>query len=148
MSIPGTNTVKAFYDRYWPLLLIASPFVLLMLGPPLLVIGSSWASSFGEYLHRVPFDSARWQDRTLVKAPDPIRTRMVDDLLAEHAFSGVPREAVVRLLGEPDQTEYFRDWDMVYWLGPERGFISIDSEWLVFRLGDRQHVTEYRLVRD
>jgi hypothetical protein len=58
------------------------------------------------------------------------------------------REQTVAILGEPDKTEYFRDWDMVYWLGPERGFMSIDSEWLVFRLDGQQKVTDYKIVRD
>jgi hypothetical protein len=35
----------------------------------------------------------------------------------------------------PPPSEYFREYDYVYWLGPERGFVSIDSEWLVVRCG-------------
>ena len=58
------------------------------------------------------------------------------------------REQVIAIVGEPDKTEYFRDFDMVYWLGPERGFMSIDSEWLVFRLDDQNRVSEYKIVRD
>lgn len=73
---------------------------------------------------------------------------MVDDLLSRHNFRGMTREQTVAILGEPDKTEYFRDWDMVYWLGPERGFMSIDSEWLVFRLDGQQKVTDYKIVRD
>ncbi len=52
------------------------------------------------------------------------------------------------MLGEPPPPEYFRDWDMVYRLGMERGFISIDSEWLVIRLGTNGRVTESRIVHD
>jgi hypothetical protein len=37
---------------------------------------------------------------------------------------------------------------MVYWLGPERGFIRIDSEWLVLRLDQSDIVREVRIVRD
>ena len=33
-------------------------------------------------------------------------------------------------------------------LGPERGFISIDSEWLVVRFGQGGRVTEYEIARD
>jgi hypothetical protein len=55
---------------------------------------------------------------------------------------------VVALLGEPRRTRYFRQYDLVYWLGPERGMISIDSEWLVLRLDKRGRVTEERLVTD
>ena len=55
---------------------------------------------------------------------------------------------VVALIGEPDNTSYFREYDMVYRLGMERGFISIDSEWLVLRLDANQVVTKFRIVRD
>jgi hypothetical protein len=41
----------------------------------------------------------------------------------------------VALLGEPPKTEYFKEFDLVYYLGPERGFMGIDSEWLVLKLG-------------
>lgn len=58
------------------------------------------------------------------------------------------RSEAVGLLGEPDTTDYFADFDMVYWLGPERSFISIDSEWLVLRLGEDGRVTERRVVSD
>lgn len=43
---------------------------------------------------------------------------------------------------------YYREWDLVYWLGPERGFYSIDSEWLVVRLGPEGRVSDCQLVRD
>jgi hypothetical protein len=52
------------------------------------------------------------------------------------------------MVGEPDKTNYFSDWDMVYWLGPERGFMGIDSEWLVFRLDGEEKVLEYQIVED
>jgi hypothetical protein len=73
---------------------------------------------------------------------------MVDDLLRKYQFSGMARQEVTNIIGEPDKTEYFKDWDMVYWLGPERGFISIDSEWLVFRLDSQKKVKEFKIVSD
>ena len=73
---------------------------------------------------------------------------MVDDLLQRHQFKGMDREQVVALIGEPDKTESFRDWDFVYLLGPERGWFSIDSEWLAFRFDNQKKVTEYRIVTD
>ena len=41
----------------------------------------------------------------------------------------------------------FREYDYVYWLGPERGAISIDSEWSVLKLDtgsvvQAEHVTD------
>jgi hypothetical protein len=94
------------------------------------------------------FDSAAWQDSTLVFGPLAVRGCMVDNLLSKHRLSGQSRASVVALLGEPRPTNYFRDYDLVYWLGPERSLISVDSEWLVMRLDPSNRVTEVRLTTD
>lgn len=36
----------------------------------------------------------------------------------------------------------------LYRLGLEHGFVSIDSEWLVFRLDEENQVADTRIVRD
>lgn len=97
-----------------------------------------------ERLNRLPFDSAKWKAGN----EDEIRIRMVDSLLRKFEFTGKSRTEVVYILGEPDKTGYFRDYDMVYRLGMERGFISIDSEWLVIRLDADGLVKEYGIARD
>ena len=61
---------------------------------------------------------------------------------------GLSRDSVERLLGPRDSTDYFREWDLVYWLGPERGFLRIDSEWLVLNPGLDGRVKDYRIVGD
>jgi len=99
-----------------------------------------------EHLRRRSFDPVAWQGSKTIT--NDIRIRMVDDLLRRHSFRGMTREQVIAIVGEPDKTEYFKEWDLVYWLGPERGFISIDSEWLVFRLDSQKKVTDLRIVRD
>ena len=60
----------------------------------------------------------------------------------------MPAGVVLHRVGEPPPTGYFAAWDMVYWLGPERGFIRIDSEWLVLRLAKDGRVLDNRIVRD
>jgi hypothetical protein len=93
------------------------------------------------------FDPAAWQDKALI--PQGIRLGMADRLLARGTLLGKTRAEVVAMLGKPPDTEYFREWNLVYWLGPERGgFFSIDSEWLVVRIGGDGRVAECRLVRD
>ena len=52
------------------------------------------------------------------------------------------------MLGEPPTTEYFTDWNLVYNLGAERGFLSIDSEWLVLRTDQSGVVIQAAIVRD
>lgn len=92
------------------------------------------------------FDSVAWQDKTQVEKG--IRLEMADRLIARARLINKTRAEVVEMLGEPPPTSYFADWDLVYWLGPERGYFSIDSEWLVLRLGESGRVVDNRIVRD
>jgi len=94
------------------------------------------------------FDSAAWKQAQAESSLDSIRLRMVDDLLARHDLGGRSRADIVELLGEPDETEYFRDYEMVWWLGPERSYMSVDSEWLVVDLNESGVVVEARIRTD
>jgi hypothetical protein len=105
-----------------------------------------FGDSIRERWNRQRFDSAAWQ--SVQSRTNTVRIRMVDDLMRRHNLRGMARDQVTAILGDPDKTEYFREWDLVYWLGPERRFISVDSEWLVFRIDGQKKVTDYRIVRD
>lgn len=100
----------------------------------------------GGYLARTFFNSAAWQDSARVFSQDPVRMRMIEDLLKRQKLSGMTRAQTVAILGEPDETPYFREWDMVYWLDPESGLIGLDSEWLLLRLDELQYVKEHTVV--
>jgi hypothetical protein len=106
-----------------------------------------FGDSIGEHLRRRRFDALVWKSNshTLTNA---MRIRMVDDLLRRYNFRGMTREQATAIIGEPDKTDYFKNWDMVYWLGPERGWISIDSEWLVLRIDNQNKISDYRIVTD
>ena len=83
------------------------------------------------------FDPAIWR---ATSAPNPARLEMVDDLLESRQLIGVRQSQVDDLLGKPEinrssSTEY------VYYLGPERGFISIDDEWLVVKIANGHAVS-------
>ncbi|UPU34302.1 outer membrane protein assembly factor BamE [Geomonas paludis] len=114
------------------------------------VVGAVFWFLFGdsiqERLNRREFDSTEWKNPKNVTYN--IRIRMVNDLLRRHHLTGMSREQVIAIIGEPDKTQYFKDWDMVYWLGPERGFLSVDSEWLVMRFNSQKKVSEVKVVRD
>lgn len=94
------------------------------------------------------FDARVWRDPALAGDVRDVRGCMVDDLLDDDVLVGRTRAEVVARLGEPPATSYFRDWDLVYRVGMERGFISIDSEWLVLRLGADGRVARATLVTD
>lgn len=142
------KSVKAQLLETWPLFLVGGLVAFVLTSPALFFAGSLALDSAKERLHRLDFDSSRWQSRAEVESADPVRIRMVDDLLGRYDLEGMGRAEVVELLGETDDTRYFREYDFVYWLGPERGFMSIDSEWLVVRLDANGRVNECRVVRD
>jgi hypothetical protein len=97
---------------------------------------------------RRQFASAPWQDSAQAFSPSAIRGCMVNHLLKRYALVGMARDSVIRLLGAGDRTNYFKEYDLVYWLGPERGWMSIDSEWLVLRINNQGWVAEARIVTD
>jgi hypothetical protein len=97
---------------------------------------------------RTKFDSSVWRDSTVAfRKPYP-RLQMADDILRRKLLDGLTADSLVTLLGPRPKTSYFTDWDYVYWLGPERGFISIDSEWLVIDLGADGRVNRTTVVTD
>ncbi|QGZ95298.1 hypothetical protein [Terricaulis silvestris] len=95
----------------------------------------------------LPFVSAWWnctftsQDHSALN----VRHRIADGLVITRSLVGDNREAVERLLGAPLKPPYnglsTPSSDMVYYLGPERGFIGIDSEWLIVRFDGSQRVS-------
>tara|TARA_R110002072_G_C7729652_1_gene515643 strand:- start:310 stop:699 length:390 start_codon:yes stop_codon:yes gene_type:complete len=115
--------------------LLLSPFAVGMLsyGSPL------------EYFRRRPFDSEVWRVPPGWKED---RLRMVDDLLDKKLLVGMTRPEVDALLGPETETSKFNSWDLVYWLGMERGILAIDSEWLVVRFDTKGKVSDFKIVRD
>lgn len=89
------------------------------------------------------FNEERW-----TKKPDE-RVYMVDNLLYKYKLKGMTKDEVKKLLGEPTKTEYFKTpSNFVYYLGPERGFIRIDSEWLTIDFDDKGMVNSFGIARD
>jgi hypothetical protein len=115
-------------------------------GVPLTASALAVSLLFGTGVAAQSFDWDAWRDESQVK--QGVRLAMADQLIAHGTLLGKTRAEVVRLLGEPPPTGYFANWDLVYWLGPERGYISIDSEWLVLRLSGDGRVVDNRIVRD
>lgn len=77
------------------------------------------------------------------------RVRIVGDLLSRYQLKKMTKSEIIQLLGEPTETEYFAEPNnIVYYLGPERGFISIDSEWLVIWFDVQDRVTKFKILRD
>ena len=93
------------------------------------------------------FSSSAWKAAKPEMTWESLRLKMVDDLMENHLSRNQSKESVIALIGKPDDTEYFRDYDMVYYLGRERNALGMDSEWLVFKVNN-DIVKSYHLVRD
>src|SRR5690606_10909744 len=95
-----------------------------------------------KYINEHTYSTDRW-----IKYPDD-RVKMVNDLFRKHTLASHSKDQVVELLGPDTENAYFKKIDnMVYYLGPERGLISIDSEWLVIEF-DNNTVVDYHIKRD
>jgi hypothetical protein len=133
--------------------LIGGAIVLLLFGVGGFAIGTLVVSSIGSDSmarcegHR-KFERSVWLDSAATYGKLQLRGCMVDDLRRRHSFRGRTRAEVVALLGEPRPTGYFDEYDLVYWLGPERSAVAMDSEWLAIRLDKVGRVTEHQLVTD
>jgi hypothetical protein len=104
--------------------------------------------SVSDYANRTEFDPISWRDKDLINNwENPVRLRMVDNLLKTYKLVGMSKNQIDELLGVPQPPGYFSDHDYVYWLGPERGLISIDSEWLGIKFQDNVAI-EARILRD
>jgi outer membrane protein assembly factor BamE (lipoprotein component of BamABCDE complex) len=105
------------------------------------------APSAADACLRDRFSSNRWKNSLLVESSDPQRLYMVDDLMSRFQLEGKTQQEITDLIGKPQPTSYFHEYEYVYWLGPERGFISIDSEWLCLKFKNGV-VSEARILRD
>ncbi|MCB9492421.1 MAG: hypothetical protein H6674_10195 [Dehalococcoidia bacterium] len=117
-----------------------------MLLPWVLVVGWLLGPSLAEYAQRTEFDGAAWRSSSGIRGSGgrPIRQRMVDDLMDSGLLRDKTAEEVLALLGPDDRGHTSQDSPppqrLTYLLGPERGFISIDSEWLEVRFNQEGRV--------
>jgi hypothetical protein len=95
------------------------------------------------------FNAEVWKNSGSRSSEPYPRLEMADDLLRTHALDNLDKVQVLEMLGDPGDHGYFKRYDLVYWLGPERSFFRIDSEWLAIKLNRGSGIVEsYRIVRD
>lgn len=94
----------------------------------------------------VAFDQSKWN----LNPGDPPHWRrpMADRLVARRTLHGLTPLEVEQLLGPPHGPARGFDSDLLYYLGPERGFISIDSEWLALWLDQSGQVGRAEILHD
>jgi outer membrane protein assembly factor BamE (lipoprotein component of BamABCDE complex) len=87
----------------------------------------SWAILFSP----LPFVASWWNVDFKRGTTLETRYRVADGLASSGRLRGMVRSEVLALLGTPPETDKFQNHGLVYVLGPERGLMSIDYEWLL-----------------
>src|SRR5437870_2938641 len=66
------------------------------------------------YFNDIPFDAAAWKEAGYTDPyGEPVRVRMVDDLLRRHGLVGMSRAGVNDLLGHPNPKCHVAGYDSV-----------------------------------
>jgi hypothetical protein len=94
------------------------------------------------------FDSQVWKDATRFSSSKPaVRSYMVADLIASTEVLGMTSQAIDQLLGPPDdrRLEEENTSVLLYWLGPSRSFLKLDSSWLAVYI-NKGRVVYVRIV--
>ena len=114
----------------------------------LVVVGLSTLAAVHYWKTRpLPFDRAVWNSEA-EGIDDFRRHRMADWLLKKQRLLGKSRAEIISMLGDPTETSHFPEYDLVYVLGHERGWMSIDSEWLLMKLDGSGKVSVAEIGRD
>ena len=122
--------------------------------PIILLIGNILlGSQIENYMNQEDFDASLWRESHEVSEDImwPPKLKMVDSLIESKILDNLSRKEVVELLGLPDSDQrpnHKNKNEIYYYLGPERGFISIDSEWLSISFNENEKVERYWLWRD
>ncbi len=104
---------------------------------------------FEDPVNHMEFDSTIWKETPAEHSLDSVRLRMVDDFLDQHDVIGMPKTKIIDLLGDSDNTSYFKNYDLVYCLGQEtESYFGIDSKWLVFEIDELNTISSFQIVTD
>lgn len=107
--------------------------------------------TFEDLIHRRKFDAQVWKQSSDDQSQWPPRLCMVNSLIRSKKLRGLTKSEVVELLGEPAGKGFpfgASSCDIHYYLGQERGFMGIDSEWLFITFGEDGKVNRYWLYTD
>ena len=89
-----------------------------------------------------------WRRLAQARHRGPDRACLVDDLLASNILLGRKRAEVAALLGPPTDSAPDPGYDLIYYLGPERGPFGIDSQWLLLGFDSAGRLVKQDLHRD
>ncbi len=94
------------------------------------------------------FNKELWTENTEEAKDLSPRQKMLQDVV--NKLDGKSKQEVIALLGKPNDIGYFseNDQEFVYYLGGERNFISIDSEWLLVEFDKNGKFEKYFIHND
>ncbi len=100
---------------------------------------------------KLDFNTDVWKDPESYKyrAKDITeRQKMLEAVL--ELVNGKSKNEIIDLLGHGEDFGYFKasGRDLIYILGPERSFISIDSEWLLLWFDQNNILERYEICSD
>ena len=99
----------------------------------------------------IPFNSNTWKSTSSYsykKNDITDRQKMLKDML--QVIKGKSKLEIIKLLGPGKKTAYFKKTEnnLVYLLGPERSFFSIDNEWLLLNFDKNEKLTSHSITTD
>jgi hypothetical protein len=100
------------------------------------------------WTHRdLDFDRGRWIMSIDEFETPTTRQRMCDDIIENHLKIGMTEAEILDLLGEPSEGYSYHNM-LSFYLGPERGWFGIDSEWIRVELDEDGRLVEARWGTD
>ena len=114
---------------------------LILLGAFIMVNWYYWQQAFS-----IPFAKASWFAGINDSERPTVRQRMLEDIQSRLVQPGMARTEIITALGNSDTDEYFREHDLVYWIGPDPSYI--DSEWLVIDFDEEDKLVSTAVVID
>ena len=120
-------------------------FALSITGCMILICSFLLWSPIRSYVNQTTFDTVQW--KAALDRNDPVKQRMLSSLTTNHRLIGKTKNEIDQLLGKPPTTGYFKEYDYVYWLGPERSLFGIDSEWLCLKF-ENDKVVAVKVLTD
>jgi hypothetical protein len=121
--------------------------VIVLLGQTTVFMRTFFGSNIDRFFNARSFDLNLWKNRAVAMSRDrPVRSYMAEDLMRQHDLLGKSTTEIGSLLGTPDDRRSINctSYDL-YWLGPSRSFIKLDSEWLAIRF-DQDKVVDVRIL--
>lgn len=119
--------------------------------PLVFIAGMVLGPAVLDFTRRRAFDAEAWRAAHHDLSEPPVRRALVDDLVDSRLLHGLRRDEVLELLGPPADPGFpfgARSADLHWEVGPERGWMSVDSEWLFVTFGDDGRVDRSWLYVD